>query len=95
MVKNLFASARDIRDSGLMPGSGGSAGGGHGNPLQYSCLENPTDRGAWKACTQAHIIFTKSSFDGLLDRFQILALTVLWDIISYFGHCISGADLFK
>ena len=49
MVKNLFASARDIRDSGLIPGSGGSAGGGHGNPLQYSCLENPTDRGDWHA----------------------------------------------
>ena len=37
------------RDTGSIPGSGKSPGGGHGNPLQYSCLENPTDRGAWRA----------------------------------------------
>ena len=49
MVKNLPANARDARDSGLIPGSGRSPGGGHGNPLQYSCLENPMDRGAWRA----------------------------------------------
>ena len=36
-------------DLGLIPGSGRSPGGGHGNPLQYSCLENPMDRGAWRA----------------------------------------------
>ena len=35
-------------DQGLIPGSGGSPGGGHGNPLKYSCLENPMDRGAWQ-----------------------------------------------
>ena len=46
MVKNLAANARDIRDEGLIPGSGRSAGGGHGYPLQYSCLKNPMDRGA-------------------------------------------------
>ena len=49
VVKNLPASAGDIRDSGLIPGSGRSPGGGHGNPLQYSCLENPMDRGGWQA----------------------------------------------
>ena len=48
-VKNLPANAGDIRDSGLIPGSGRSPGGGHGNPLQYSCLETPMDRGAWRA----------------------------------------------
>ena len=47
--KNLPANAGDTRDSGLIPGSGRSPGGGHGNPLQYSCLENPVDRGAWQA----------------------------------------------
>ena len=47
MVKNLPANAGDIRDMGSIPGSGRSAGGGHSNPLQYSCLENPMDRGAW------------------------------------------------
>ena len=49
MVKNLLANARDARDVGSIPGSGKSPGGGHGNPLQYSCLENPMDRGAWWA----------------------------------------------
>jgi len=49
VVKNLPANAVDIRVAGLIPGSGISPGGGHGNSLQYSCLENPTDRGAWWA----------------------------------------------
>ena len=49
MVKNLPAKAGDIRDMGSVPGSGRSPGGGHGNHLQYSCLENPMDRGAWQA----------------------------------------------
>ena len=47
VVKNPPANARDIRDEGLIPGSGRFPGGGQGNPLQYSCLENPMDRGAW------------------------------------------------
>ena len=46
MVKNPPANAGDLRDTGLIPGSGRSPGGGHGNPLQYSCLENLMDRGA-------------------------------------------------
>ena len=46
VVKNLPADARDIRDTGSIPGSGRFPSGGHGNPLQYSCLENPMDRGA-------------------------------------------------
>ena len=49
MVKNLPANAEDVRDVDLIPGSGKSPGGGHGNPLQYSCLENPMDRVAWWA----------------------------------------------
>ena len=49
MVKNPPADAADRRDVGLIPGSGRSPGGGNGNPLQYSCLENPMDRGAWWA----------------------------------------------
>ena len=49
VVKNQPASTGDIRDVSSMPGSGRSLGGGHGNPLQYSCLENPKDRGAWLA----------------------------------------------
>ena len=49
MVKNPPANAGDLRDTGLIPGLGRSPRGGHGNPLQYSCLENPLDRGAWLA----------------------------------------------
>ena len=46
VVKNLPASAEDVRDTGSIPGSGRSPGEGHGNPLQHPCLENPMDRGA-------------------------------------------------
>ena len=49
LLKNLPANAGDVRDPGSIPGSGISPGEGNGNPLQYSCLENPTDRGAWQA----------------------------------------------
>ena len=49
VVKNPPVNAGDIRDVGSLPGSGRSPGEGHSNPLQYSCLENPTDRGAWWA----------------------------------------------
>ena len=52
MVKNLPANAGDIREACSVPGSGRSPGGGSGNPLQYSCLENPMDRGAWRATGQ-------------------------------------------
>ena len=45
VVKNPPANAGDVRDVGLILGSGRSLGGGHGNPLQYSCLENSVDRG--------------------------------------------------
>ena len=46
VVKNPPVNAEDVRDLGLIPGSGRSSGGGHGNPLQYSCQEDPMDRGA-------------------------------------------------
>ena len=49
VVKILPANAGDVRDVGSIPGSGRSPRGGHGNPLQYFCLENPMDRGAWQA----------------------------------------------
>jgi len=48
-VKNPPANAGDVRDVSLIPGLRGSPGGGHGNPLQYSCLENPMDSEAWRA----------------------------------------------
>ena len=49
VVKNLPANAGDVRHSGSVPGLGRSPGGGHDNPLQYSCLENSMDREAWLA----------------------------------------------
>ena len=48
VVKNPLASAGDVK----IPGSGRSPGGGHGNPLQYACLENPMDGGAWRTTVQ-------------------------------------------
>ena len=48
MVRNLPANANDIRDADSISGMGRSLGGGYGNPLQYSCLENPMDRETWQ-----------------------------------------------
>ena len=52
-VKDLPVNGEDIRYVGSIPGLGRSPGGGHGKPLQYSCLENPIDRGAWSAMVHA------------------------------------------
>ena len=60
VIKNPPANAGDVGNTGLIPGLGRSPGGGDGNPLQYSCLANPLDRGVWlaiarkvpKSCTQ-------------------------------------------
>ena len=49
VVKNPPANAGEVRDAGLIPGWGRSPGEVNGNPLEYSCLENPMDRGAWQA----------------------------------------------
>ena len=49
VAENLLARAGDARDTGSVPGWGRAPGGGNGNALQYSCLENPTDGGAWRA----------------------------------------------
>ena len=49
VVKNPPANTEDLGDAGSIPGSGRSPGRGNGSPLQYSCLRNPTDRGAWRA----------------------------------------------
>ena len=57
--------AGDLRDVGSIPGSGRFPGGGHGNPLQYSCLENPMDRGAWRAT--AHRVSESSHVNRYYD----------------------------
>ena len=53
MLKNPPAKEGDVRDTGSIPGSGRFPGGGRGNPVQYSCLKNPMDRGAWWATVRA------------------------------------------
>ena len=60
MVKNPPANAGDVRDTGSIPGLGRSLGGGHSNPLQYSCLENPMDRGAWQATVCGIVVLASS-----------------------------------
>ena len=64
MVKNPLANAGDIRDRGSIPGSGKSPGGGCGNPLQYSCLENPMERGAWQVMVH-RVTKSRTSLDRL------------------------------
>ena len=54
MVKNPPANEGDVRDEDSIPGLEKSPRGGHGNPLQYSCLENPMDRVAWQASPRGH-----------------------------------------
>ena len=49
MIKNLPAKGENIREVGSIPRLGRSPGGGNGNPIRYSCLENPMDRGTWRA----------------------------------------------
>ena len=82
VVKNLPTSEGDAGDSDLIPGSGRSAGAGNGNPLWYSCLENPRDRGTWRATVygvikQAHNTSTHlpsfSSFPSHLGHHRPLS----------------------
>ena len=68
MVKNPPADAGDTRDVGSIPGSGRSPGEWHDNPLQHSCLENPTDRGAWRA-TAHRLAESDTTEQSSLDSF--------------------------
>ena len=82
VVKSLPVNAGDIRDMGLIPGLGRSPGEGHGNPLQYSCLENPMDRGAWRATvhrvskSQTQLKQLSTCTDALVELLLILMFTV-------------------
>ena len=72
VIKNPPASAGDIRDVGLIPGLGRSPGGGNGNPLRYSCLENFMDRGAWRAT-----VLRVAQNQTWLKRLSTLSLLIL------------------
>ena len=80
MVKNPPANIGDIRDMGSSPGLERCPEGGHGNPLQYSCLENPKDRGAWQAT-----VHRVEKSGTRLKRFNTYSVEVLMKL-QYFGH---------
>ena len=79
MVKNLLASAGDARDVGSVPGPGRSLGDGNGYLLQYSCLENPMDRGAWRVTVHG---VAKSNMTPQLSLF-----TYIYSILTIFKWC--------
>ena len=102
VVKNLPANVGDIRDAGSIPEFGRSPGEGHGNPRQYSCLENPMDRGAWRATVyrvaeswtrlKQHILFDKfdkfnKTYDQVKnDRALVSKRTASFSSISFVAH---------
>ena len=85
VVKNLPANAGDIRDAGSILESGRSPGGGHGNPLQYSCLENPMDGGAWQA--MVHRITESQTRLKLLSTRTTHTWPFLTTAIAEASHC--------
>ena len=91
VVKNLPANAGDIRDVGSIPGLGRSPGGGHVNPLQYSCLENPMDRGAWQAAvprvTKSRRWLKQLSM-CMHSWFTVLCLFLLYSKVTQLSICI-------
>ena len=90
VVKNPPANAEDIRHTGLIPGPGRVPGGGHGNPLQYSCLEKPMDRGAWWATvrrvTKSQTWLKRLSMQASKEYFVFILDTVLYDISLFYMH---------
>ena len=95
VVKNPPTNARDVRDTGSIPELGGSPGGGHDNPLQHSCLENPMDRGAWRA--KVHRVAESDTIDAwhsCMLRECRAAVLYLYDVIdteqfTYLGENVS------
>ena len=77
MIKDPFANAGAVRDAGLIPRSARPPGGAHGNPLQYSCLESPMDRGAWWATV--HTVAKIGHDRSYLASIQDLKILVQWE----------------
>ena len=82
--ENLPANAGDTGDLGSIPGSGRSLGGGHGHSLQYSCLENPMDRGAWRATvhgvTKSQTRLKRLSVHARISAFMFVCLPLYREI---------------
>ena len=91
VVNNLPANAGDVRGTCFIPGSGRYQGGGHGNPLQYSCLENPMDRGAWQATV--HRVTQSQTQLKQLSRHTLLLLYYIY-IISRRSIVVEKSSLF-
>ena len=85
MVKKPLANAGDIRDTGSVPELGRSPGEGHSGPLQYSCLENPMDRGAWRATVHG----VAESQTGLSEFAHTLAIQAP-GLVCTDRWCVSG-----
>ena len=93
VVNNLSTNAGDKRESGLIPGSERSPGGGHGNSLYYSCLENPTNRGAWRATVHGVAkswtwlkrlnMYMQGIYIFCLQIFQFIYLKYKYSVILY------------
>ena len=90
MVKNPPANAGDSGDTGPIPGLGRSPGGGHGNSLQYSCLENPMDRGAWWATVHG---VPESDMTEDTHLLHSLAFDVIFSEVSYIGRAHISVEL--
>ena len=109
VIKNLPTNAGDLRDAGLIPGLGSSPGGGHHNPLQYSCLENPMDRGAWQAmvhkltkswtqlsdlaCMHTAHLLFAEWMNKWMDNFLLPLLWGFFSLVSVSSLCLSLLDL--
>ena len=90
MVKNLPTYEGDIRDSSSVPGSGSSPGGGQGNPLQYSCLENPMDRGAWWATV--HGVAKSQAWLKWLSTCTCPKVEQLWKAVSSLKYPLRSTE---
>ena len=82
MIKNLLANAGD---AGLMPRSGRSPGEENGNPLQYSCLENPMDRGAWRATVHG-VAKSRTRLRDFTFTFFHIVITTMYN---YYNYCVT------
>ena len=83
-VKNLPVNAGDVRETGSIPGLGRCPGGGHGNPLQYSCLQNPMDGGAWGAT-----VHSCKEFD-MTEVTWHASTTCLVNLLNFRIRCVAG-----